>query len=212
MKRIARIAWAAAGRREVIMKRLSACIFGIALGAVAVPASAAIVDLSLSGVFSTGPAIGQTFTGRLIYDTDTPITGSVFGGSAFENAGSTFYIDVGSRHYNLAPVHGFATTSIGGDRAAFADPAQVLGIIIFYGPGGVLLGSASRLPTFDELALLNTKHEIFLNDGSGTFEYTRTNAAAVPEPAAWAMMVVGFGAIGFAMRGRQRQSVHCSFA
>lgn len=33
---------------------------------------------------------------------------------------------------------------------------------------------------------------------------------AVPEPATWAMMLVGFGAVGFAMRGRQKIAV--SFA
>jgi hypothetical protein len=36
-------------------------------------------------------------------------------------------------------------------------------------------------------------------------------AAAVPEPSTWAMMLVGFGAIGFAMR-KQRQTVNYSFA
>lgn len=29
--------------------------------------------------------------------------------------------------------------------------------------------------------------------------------AAVPEPATWAMMLIGFGGIGFAMRGRRRE-------
>jgi hypothetical protein len=31
--------------------------------------------------------------------------------------------------------------------------------------------------------------------------------AAVPEPATWAMMILGFGAIGYAMRGRRRVTV-----
>lgn len=31
--------------------------------------------------------------------------------------------------------------------------------------------------------------------------------AAVPEPAAWAMMLLGFGGIGLAMRGRRRRTV-----
>jgi len=30
---------------------------------------------------------------------------------------------------------------------------------------------------------------------------------AVPEPATWAMMLLGFGAVGFAMRRRQRPAL-----
>ena len=37
-------------------------------------------------------------------------------------------------------------------------------------------------------------------------------APAVPEPSTWAMMLVGFGAIGVAMRRRHRQSVTFAFA
>jgi hypothetical protein len=36
--------------------------------------------------------------------------------------------------------------------------------------------------------------------------------AAVPEPATWAMMIVGFGAIGASMRRKQRQTVNYAFA
>lgn len=37
-------------------------------------------------------------------------------------------------------------------------------------------------------------------------------SGAVPEPATWAMMLLGFGAIGFGMRGQQRQRMHRTFA
>lgn len=36
---------------------------------------------------------------------------------------------------------------------------------------------------------------------------TAVNNTAVPEPATWAMMVVGFGAVGFAMRRKQAATV-----
>ena len=36
--------------------------------------------------------------------------------------------------------------------------------------------------------------------------------AAVPEPATWAMMMLGFGAMGFAMRRRQNMSARIRFA
>ena len=37
-------------------------------------------------------------------------------------------------------------------------------------------------------------------------------SAAVPEPSTWAMMLVGFGAVGFAMRRRQRKTARLNFA
>lgn len=39
-----------------------------------------------------------------------------------------------------------------------------------------------------------------------------TIAAAVPEAATWAMMIVGFGAVGFALRTRKRPTVGISYA
>lgn len=49
--------------------------------------------------------------------------------------------------------------------------------------------------------------------GSGKVSYSGTiNIAAVPEPAVWAMMILGFGVIGGVMRRRQRQSVNYNFA
>ena len=39
----------------------------------------------------------------------------------------------------------------------------------------------------------------------------RLGAAAVPEPATWALMLLGFGVIGAAMRGRRRTGVRFAF-
>lgn len=55
----------------------------------------------------------------------------------------------------------------------------------------------------------------FVSNGTGSGDERRTFGnvllggisftAAVPEPATWAMMLLGFGAIGFTIRGRRRQ-------
>ena len=37
-------------------------------------------------------------------------------------------------------------------------------------------------------------------------------AAAVPEPATWAMMLIGFGAVGFGMRRRTRAQLRAAVA
>ncbi len=47
-------------------------------------------------------------------------------------------------------------------------------------------------------------------DYSGTISFRQL--AAVPEPATWAFMILGFGAIGFAMRRRRKMNVNVSYA
>lgn len=45
----------------------------------------------------------------------------------------------------------------------------------------------------------------------GAFNFSIADAAAVPEPSTWAMLIVGFGAVGFAMR-RSRQRVRVAYS
>ena len=46
-----------------------------------------------------------------------------------------------------------------------------------------------------------------VTDGASVIDYqTPVSLAAVPEPAAWAMMLLGFGGIGFVMRGSRKSS------
>lgn len=50
-------------------------------------------------------------------------------------------------------------------------------------------------------------YTLWLTDGDEAASYSFNavvTAAAVPEPATWAMMIAGFGAIGVAMRGRRK--------
>jgi hypothetical protein len=53
-----------------------------------------------------------------------------------------------------------------------------------------------------------------LNDGSGAGTVVSGSSVgpAVPEPATWAMMLVGFGAMGAVMRRRQRATIGYNFA
>ena len=46
-----------------------------------------------------------------------------------------------------------------------------------------------------------------VNRGTGSLAGTVTIAQAVPEPATWAMMLLGFGAVGFGMRRQRRQTL-----
>jgi len=62
------------------------------------------------------------------------------------------------------------------------------------------------------LTLGSGPHTLFVNgnlaNGPGNASYSATlNIAPVPEPATWAMMLLGFGAIGVAMRRRRRPAL-----
>ncbi|HWY63127.1 MAG TPA: PEPxxWA-CTERM sorting domain-containing protein [Rhizomicrobium sp.] len=46
--------------------------------------------------------------------------------------------------------------------------------------------------------------ELGVSDQMGNLLDNVTVTSAVPEPAAWAMMIIGFGAVGFMMRGSRR--------
>ena len=91
-----------------------------------------------------------------------------------------------------------------------------------FGPAGPLIKIGALAGTFDNsnyfligtnLLITGTGQELFgrVNDinsnNSGSFT---VNVNAVPEPAMWAMMLVGFGMVGFAMRNRPKVSVSYS--
>jgi hypothetical protein len=70
---------------------------------------------------------------------------------------------------------------------------------LFSPDGGITeFGSLAPIP----MQLLNTFDVTGYTGGAGSFAGTLT-FQAVPEPATWAMMLLGFGAIGFAMRRRR---------
>lgn len=75
---------------------------------------------------------------------------------------------------------------------------------------------ASQIISLDQFAtksfslgFLNADTNLFVQV-SGSVNDARLVNSAVPEPAAWAMMLIGFGAIGAGMRFRRRQYSHHS--
>ena len=47
---------------------------------------------------------------------------------------------------------------------------------------------------------------------NGTFVPANFVLTAVPEPATWAMMLAGFGMIGFGLRSRRKQAARVTYA
>jgi hypothetical protein len=64
----------------------------------------------------------------------------------------------------------------------------------------------------------DSNYTIFSDYGAGNISVPYTNitvsssVAAVPEPATWAMLILGMGAIGFAMRRRRNVTTNIKFA
>lgn len=91
------------------------------------------------------------------------------------------------------------------------DGAAVATAPNYYTAGSGSLMLAAGLHSFDLTLIGNgVPNRLSLNiTGPGAVSYVTsadTIAGAVPEPATWAMMLMGFGAIGVAMRRRRRAS------
>jgi len=89
--------------------------------------------------------------------------------------------------------------------AAFQISGTTLGFTQYAGPASDLFSFDSNLkPTFN----FGTYALSSITSGAATL---KISAGAVPEPATWAMMLAGFGGMGFAMR-RSRTRTNVSFA
>jgi len=108
-------------------------------------------------------------------------------------------------------------STLGGTTYDPSGPAFTVGNAVFYFGANGIFDPYLRLSTAS--GLTDAGGTVALLAGSswectncGTFRLVTggslsASAAGVPEPAAWAMMVVGFGAIGFAARRRQGTGV-----
>lgn len=80
-----------------------------------------------------------------------------------------------------------------------------------YGDAGEVFNSITWTGWFDSDLNSNT-NPLAAAEFADIRQIDLSTIAAVPEPATWAMMILGFGLIGGTMRRRQRQSVRYGFA
>lgn len=79
----------------------------------------------------------------------------------------------------------------------------------FFAPYGPVAGAALFIGQLDDI---DTSRGALSFEAAGDVTFSAAQGGAVPEPATWAMMVLGFGGIGGALRARRRSpSCACRF-
>ena len=181
---------------------LAACV-GM-LGAVG-PAHAELIDFSTyaAGTTFNGPleVLGVTFQSS----TNQLMIGNFGGGNAlcaFDGSGCT-----GTLSIAFANGANALKFTYSGDDVADSD-------VLYEGQSNVLAFSGRHLTDGDPATTadvsFNFRNILFMaissNDPRGvafnSFSFTPTVTAGVPEPATWAMMIMGFGLIGAGLRRR----------
>ncbi len=193
----------------------------------------AVVLIAAVTIAAAAPASAATnftfqFDGVGLFDDDFmplgdgPITPPVIGSGSFTSA-----TDLAPGTYDLSSLSGFTfTVTVNGDTYTDADittPLDGVSIRITDVGGGIERLFFTESGTADSNAGLNGG-SLDLSDGTnflsfepssfgGNYLYQETGSAgrylalstaAVPEPSTWAMMVLGFGALGFGLRRRSR--------
>lgn len=168
-------------------------------------------------LLSVQPALAATF----IWNPQTTDTGSI---SDFDTATQSFaavsastLTFSGDGYYHShgggtqafegftirAMIDGLSTTIYSSPITSFTSLSS-LGTINFAG------GNVTSITLSSKSFVSNAFHDFAGGDDS--FTLAGSVSGSVPEPSTWAMMLLGFGAIGLGMRRKQRQTVNYSFA
>jgi hypothetical protein len=198
------------------MKKFDTFVAALALGIAFTGSNASAAELVKNGGFETGDLTGWQRSGNPVaVNGDTPRSGAYSAMIVDNTAGSLSQRlpTIAGQQYNLT--FSFFTPTI---DAHYTDQFKVFweGVEIYNGENDIVNQDWYKR----ELKVLATGPNSKLEFTSGDNDYTRTFvddisvqglAAAVPEPAGWLMMIVGFGFIGFGMR-RNKARTRISFA
>lgn len=177
-------------------KKVLGMLSGSALLAFATPAHAVVLDFTLTG----------DYTASWQLDSSPVVSGDSADGFVVWNVLGSF---PGATFPYTSDISFYFASALGGLSIddPFVDPTgDPVNLLAADGPQ-LFTGTATN-PTFSLGTFALTE-----NGGRGTYSLTIAAAPpAVPEPATWAMMVLGFGAIGVAMRAKTRRRVNFNFA
>lgn len=226
---------------KMIKTALSGAAFSVVALASVAPAQAAptitspttltLVDLGTGN--GNGFQSNATRVGANAIVTFSGATTGLYSGSSTTNNGlngytSPFGAGSNTNYYAVEP-NGSVTITYTAARDMFGlligtldsynniafSTAGIAGVQSFSGTDiATALGMASNGTTNKNVLFsgLNSYNTVTLTDTTASaFEFVQASSA-VPEPAAWAMMILGMGAVGFAMRRRQKVSTRVSHA
>ena len=168
---------------------------------------------ALSAV-AAAPASAQSFT--FDFSTTTPLIGGPGTGSGTVTTdGVTF----DSRGYTAQTITGVTGTFNGSSITGLASPFGANNLYYLTGPSfvdGSGLGFLTAAGTAVNLFYQDSASSYRINTtGPFTSSFVTATSAAVagvPEPATWALMIMGFGGVGAALRRRHKVRTTVSFA
>ena len=159
--------------------------------------------------------VGHTIDAQILYPNtstvysdmgNTTVLGS---GDTFNAYNSHFRIDFTDSTITIISKDSFAFANDPFDGFVFINKDGQIPII-----SSVVIDKATTQPGFSSAALSFDANHIFVNDsglsGSANDKIVLDvtfNTSAAPEPAAWALMMVGVGGMGAALRTRRRKVV-----
>jgi hypothetical protein len=116
------------------------------------------------------------------------------------------------RDYTVNPNQNAVVDLLVGSATAFTEAAPDI-VATLWGPGSDnLTGNPNPWSSYSttltlaagtyQLRFAETDNQLFFNQG-----VDNVSVASVPEPASWALMIVGFGMVGAAVRSRRRLAI-----
>jgi len=180
----------------------------------------ALLAVAAAAPALAGPLDGAVVHSQYLYDSVS---------SVYEDYGNTTVTGVTQLTDHLGGVPGIRLLASGSNlTASFADepyggtywnPASFNGFVVFDDTNtagaitNVTINGATNMAGFDSSRISFDADHIFINwqglsfDNSTVVSLDLNGGSAAPEPASWAMMLGGFGAIGGAMRSRRKAAV-----
>ncbi|MDO9432589.1 MAG: PEPxxWA-CTERM sorting domain-containing protein [Phenylobacterium sp.] len=149
--------------------------------------------------FTVSKTAGDAFVGQL-YGNPLP---SIFAGPYYGSASTSLQITAGGQTFS------FQSWDFGanGGPANYSISGFLNNVNIFSSGGALSQGAIQTLLSGTNLVFDRLTFDLTSSGTSMNFDNFAGTISAVPEPATWAMMIIGFGAVGSMVRTSRRRNV-----